>query len=164
VVAEIIPVAMTVKAAEVIEQNAAKWHKLDAQKVLGSEEDVPEAVHPTNIVPELKSEEEKQEFRQEFEAAVRELASNSDLQENGFKEKYIEIMLKHAEAYCRSLDDFTPGQLDVPELRLAVKEGPPIVDARRQLHVDDEEWLRTETVKFDKIGLLRKKDYLCRIQ
>ena len=154
VVAEIIPVAMTVKAAEVMEQNAAKWHKLDAQKVLGSEEDVPEAVHPDEYcVPELKSEEEKQEFRREFEAAVRELASNSDLQENGSKEKYIEIMLKHAGAYCRSLDDFTPGQLDVPELRLAVKEGPPIVDARRQLHVDDEEWLRAETVKFDKIGL-----------
>jgi RNase H-like domain found in reverse transcriptase/Integrase zinc binding domain/Integrase core domain/Zinc knuckle len=154
VITETTPTAMTVKAAEVMEQNTAKWHKLDAQNVLGSEEAVPETVHPDEYcVPELKSEKEKKEFREEFEVAVRELARKSNLREKGSKEKYIEIMMKHSDAYCRSLDDFTPGQLEVPELRLAVKDGPPIVDARRQLHVDDEEWLRAETGKFDKMGL-----------
>jgi hypothetical protein len=69
------------------------------------------------------------------------------------KKRYKEIMMRHCDAYCLSLNDFTPGQLDVPELRLNVKDGPPIVDTRRQMGVDDEEWYRERAILFDNVGL-----------
>ena len=51
----------------------------------------------------------------------------------------------------RSLEDFTPAQLDIPDLKLACT-GQRIEDSRRHMGIEDQERFR-EAVKFGKIGL-----------
>jgi hypothetical protein len=151
-----VPVASTCKAAKVIESNRGKWSQVDVKAALETEGEVSEAVELDDFcVPEQRTVEQKVQFQKDFLEKVAELAKKSALQSKGAKEEYKRIMLKHSNAYCRSLDDFIPGQLDVPELRLNVK-GDPIRDARRQLSQGDEEWYREETLKFDKMGLWAK--------
>ncbi len=155
-VQEVVTTAPTVRAVRVIEDNAkaANWEKMQSQQFLGTEEDVTEVVDPDEYcVPKMQSEEERKEWLKDYEKAVDELAAKSALQSDMSRKRYKEIMMRHCDAYCFSLHDFEPGQLDVPELRLNVKDGPPIVDTRRQMGVDDEEWYRERAVLFDKVGL-----------
>ena len=138
------------KAIETIEKNKGKWQQADILAMLETEEEVPEAVELDEFcVPEVKTEAEKAIFMQDFEQKVKELVENSALCSEA-REEYAQVMRKHANAYCRSLDDFKPGQLSVPELQLNYV-GEPMQDPRRQMSVEDEEW--KETVKFDKMGL-----------
>jgi hypothetical protein len=103
-------------------------------------------------MPEPKKTWDEAAMRQ-FQKRVAELANKSSLREPGSKERYMEIMMRHRDAYTLSLDHFKPGQLDVPKLRLWVSDGPPIVDRKRELSPEDEEWLRKQTLEFDAMGI-----------
>ena len=114
-------VAATVRAVEVIERHAraGEWLKVDASKLLGTEQEV-EGVDPDEYcVPELP----KPTDVEEFMTVVDRLAEESKFQEPGSKERYKEIMRKHYGAYCLRLEQFVPGRLDVPKLSLAARPG-----------------------------------------
>ena len=150
---ERIPAAAVCRAAELIERNRGKWSKAQLVEALETTEEVPEAVELDEFcVPEVQTAEGKASFDREFKLHVQGLADKSALQTRKAKEEYIRVMISHSGAYCRSLEDFTPAQLDVPELKLACT-GERIEDPRRHMGMEDQEWFRRETVKFDKMGL-----------
>ncbi len=57
------------------------------------------------------------------------------------------------EAFAVGLRDFKPGQVDAPKLKLHVSEGPPVVQARRQMNPADEKFLTEITMEYDKMGI-----------
>ena len=97
-------------------------------------------------VPLPMTEEQRMEYRKQVDL----LAEKSDFREPGSKERYKEIMYRHEGAYCVRFEDFVAGQLDAPELVLEM-DGPPVIDPRRPLAKPDEDWLRDETIMFDKM-------------
>jgi transposase InsO family protein len=157
VVATAVPVAMTVRAADVIESNAKKqlWAKAESNDFLGTAVDVPEPIDPNEYcVPLPQAEQDDKEYH----ALVQKLAAGSAYQSDETRQRYVAIMTKHKEAYCLSLETFVPGQLDVPDLVLHVEnpDGPPMRDSQRSMSFEDEEWFREEVLKFDKIGMFQK--------
>ncbi len=143
--------ATTVRAVEIIERHAkaGEWVRVDARELLGTEQEV-ETIDPDEFcVPEPP----KPGDMDEFMTQVQKLADESKFTEPGSKESYKAIMQKHFGAYCLRLEQFVPGRLDVPKLKLVARPGPPIRDARRSLNPEDEEWLRKQTLLFDEMGL-----------
>jgi hypothetical protein len=141
----------TVRAVEIIERHAkaGEWVQVDARRLLGTEQEV-ESVDPDEFcVPELPQADDLKEFME----LVGKLAEGAKLQSPGAKERYKEIMKRHFRAYCLRLEQFVPGKLDVPKLRLIARPGPPIRDARRSMNPEDEEWFREKTLLFDKMGM-----------
>ncbi len=123
---------------------------MEARDLLGTEQDV-ETVDPDEFcVPELP----KPGDMDEFMAQVERLAEATQLKVAGSKERYKAIMRQHYGAYCLRLEQFLPGKLDVPKLKLIATPGVPIRDTRRPMNPDDEEWLRKQTLLFDEMGLL----------
>ena len=148
-----IPVASVCKAIEVIQKNKGKWSKAEMVEALETAEEVPEAVELEEFcVPEVMTAKEKAVFEAEFKEQVLTLVGKSALKSQAARKEYVRVMNKHSGAYCRSLEDFKPGQLDVPELRLTCP-GQRIEDPRRQMGMEDHEWFRKETTKFDELGL-----------
>ena len=90
--------------------------------------------------------------RAEYRRKVDALTEKTDFREPGSKGRYKEIMYRNEGAYCLSLEDFVIGQLDAPELVLEM-DGPPVVDQRRPMSAENEEWYRLETIKFDQMKL-----------
>jgi hypothetical protein len=141
----------TVRAVEIIERHAklGEWVQVDARTLLGTEQEV-ESVDPDEFcVPELP----QQDDMKEYAALVEKLAEGAKLQSPGAKERYKEIMMRHYKAYCLRLEQFEPGKLDVPKLRLIARPGPPIRDTLRSMNPEDEEFLRGKTLLFDKMGM-----------
>ncbi len=152
-----VPVAMTIRAADVIEANAKKqqWARVASQEFLGTQAEVPEPIDPDEYcVPLPRAEQDDKEFH----ALVQKLASQSAYQSEETRQRYMAVMTKHKEAYCLSLEAFVPGQLDVPDLVLHVEQpdGLPMRDSQRSMSVEDDEWYRQEVQKFDKIGMFQK--------
>ena len=69
------------------------------------------------------------------------LRDKSKLETVEARERYVQIIRAHKEAFCMGLKDFKPGQVDAPQLKLHVTPGPPIRQPRRQLSPDKAEWL-----------------------
>ncbi len=156
VVATVVPIGLTVRAAEIIEENAGKqrWAQVASTNFLGTAAEVPEPIDPNEYcIPLPQAEQDRDEYMKK----LHELAAQSALQSEESRQRYVDIMVKNMDAYCLSLESFVPGQLDVPDLVLAV-ENPddPIVDRYRGMSVIDEEWYRKEVEKFDKIGMFER--------
>jgi transposase InsO family protein len=141
----------TIRAVQVIEQHAkaGEWTKVDARTLLGTEQEVESVSADEFCMPELPQPKDLEEFME----VVERLAEAAQLKAAGSKERYREIMRRHYNAYCVRLEQFVPGQLDVPKLKLIARPGPPIRDARRPMNPEDEEFLREKTLLFDKMGL-----------
>jgi transposase InsO family protein len=148
------PVGLTVRAVDAIERGS--WDRTASNTFLGTEQNVTEVVDADEYcVPESWTEEQREKWMQDYKVKVKELAAHSALRSEESRRKYCEIMMKHHKAYCFSLEDFVPGRLDVEPLVLHVEDGPPIVDARRQLSLQDEEWFREKVVSMEKVGLIQ---------
>lgn len=149
--------AATARAVETIERvkRENQWRQIDSTEVfgrnLGNEHEIP---LDDFCLPEWRAGSEEAE--REYEAKVEALLEGSDLKTEAARKRYKEVMMRGKEAYCLSLDDFVPGQLDVEELQLHVSAGKPIVDQQRRHSPEDEEWMRAKTLEFDEIGLWEK--------
>ena len=84
---------------------------------------------------------------------IKVLLGRSKLETVKARERYVQIMKAHKEAFCMGLKDFKPGQVDAPQLKLHVTPGPPIRQPRRQLSPDKAEWLGKITVEYDHAGI-----------
>ncbi len=111
----------TVRAVEVIERHAktGEWLKVDARTLLGTEQEAEQVNADEYCVPELP----KPADMLEYMAVVEKLVRESKFLEPGSKERYMEIMRKHYGAYCVRLEQFVPGRLDMPKLKLVARPG-----------------------------------------
>ncbi|TXH00892.1 MAG: hypothetical protein E6R05_06395, partial [Candidatus Moraniibacteriota bacterium] len=145
--------ALTVRAVERLKEveQGQGWVRVDASEVFGGsgDDEIMEVDEDEYCLPEFRnSDMQKDSYMKEVERLLQE----SDLRTDKARTRYKEVMWDNRDAYCLSLDDFIPGQLDVEELRLHIT-GEPIVDKRRTLNPQDEEWLRQKTIEFNKLGL-----------
>ena len=61
--------------------------------------------------------------------------------------------MENREAYAMGLQDFKPGQVDTPRLKLKVSDGPPVIQARRVLNPDDSQFMTEITKEYDRMGI-----------
>ena len=90
---------------------------------------------------------------EKLDEQIKVLLSNSKLETARARERYVQIMKAHKDAFCMGLKDFKPGQVDAALLKLHVTPGPPVRQARRQLAPDKAAWLAKLTVEYDKAGI-----------